>query len=47
MGFLDRPNRRINKDHERLIENNFCYLQDFVEWRDPYPNRGHHDFQLG
>jgi hypothetical protein len=21
-----------------------CYLQDFLEWRDPDSNRGHHDF---
>jgi hypothetical protein len=24
---------------------NFCDLQDFLEWRDPDSNRGHHDFQ--
>jgi hypothetical protein len=23
----------------------FPYLQDFLEWRDPDSNRGHHDFQ--
>jgi|SRR5215210_1640922 len=23
----------------------FCYLQDFLKWRDPDSNRGHHDFQ--
>jgi hypothetical protein len=22
-----------------------CYLQDFLKWRDPDSNRGHHDFQ--
>jgi hypothetical protein len=21
-------------------------LQDFIEWRDPDSNRGHHDFQI-
>jgi len=25
----------------------FPYLQDFLKWRDPDSNRGHHDFQLG
>ena len=20
-------------------------LQDYIEWRDPHSNRGHHDFQ--
>ena len=24
----------------------FCYLQDFLKWRDPDSNRGHHDFQI-
>ena len=24
-----------------------CDLQDFLEWRDPDSNRGHHDFLLG
>jgi len=23
------------------------YLQDFLKWRDPDSNRGHHDFQIG
>ena len=22
-----------------------CVLQDFLKWRDPDSNRGHHDFQ--
>ncbi len=25
--------------------NFFRYLQDFLKWRDPDSNRGHHDFQ--
>jgi hypothetical protein len=24
----------------------FCVLQDFLQWRDPDSNRGHHDFQI-
>jgi hypothetical protein len=23
----------------------YCVLQDFLKWRDPESNRGHHDFQ--